>query len=555
MGESTAAARNAPWWLTDPGRWAAEKAALRAAGATVRRLPGTSNPTTGVLQVSVGWPEVGRRLRLRVTFPPEYPWFPPEVTTDDTSIRRHHNPKSGALCLLADPDAMWHPGTLLADLLTAQLPRLLAANELPLVDAAALEHHEAEGARTFVGTGQPVSLLVDPDHSSPPTQTTSGWVHVGLHGPCDNLMIAVGRIADESGMCVAGQDWGPPFGQHQWLPWLRLDRALTSADTPARLWDHARTALPDMARKDGIVLLRFRDEIGYRTDGWAWLALCGGTATTWILAEPAGPRTWAARIPDYTHLARAHIVLIGTGSLGATIATALACAGLGELTLVDGDRVRAATICRQTPLSTTGLPKTAAVAHACYDHHPGIVIHELRAQIGAVGQTHDLAATIPASDLVIDAAANPALSRWLATTSERDTDLITAAGTWGAWGGSIVTYPTRGGGCWACLELHRADHTLPWPPASPEPAAIDGCSAPTFPGAHHDLADLAHHAVRVAATRLTGDTATWADVNTLTLRTPDGQRIPPTWSADDLPVHPACRRPHRDSLLTPVRSA
>ena len=61
MGESTTAARNAPWWLTDPGRWAAEKAALRAAGATVRRLlslfPAALLPfCAGVPAMGVGHP-------------------------------------------------------------------------------------------------------------------------------------------------------------------------------------------------------------------------------------------------------------------------------------------------------------------------------------------------------------------------------------------------------------------------------------------------------------------------------------------------------------------
>src|SRR3954447_1425788 len=132
-------AANAPigmsWWLSYPDTWAEEQAALAAAGATWSEAvwhdpdepvdpvsaPAVAPPR---LTLRVAWPHPDRRpgdpaiLTLRVTYPVAFPWFAPTVILPQplTGLRRHRNPITGELCLLADPGD-WRPGTTLAQLL------------------------------------------------------------------------------------------------------------------------------------------------------------------------------------------------------------------------------------------------------------------------------------------------------------------------------------------------------------------------------------------------------------------------------------------------------
>jgi molybdopterin/thiamine biosynthesis adenylyltransferase len=69
---------------------------------------------------------------------------------------------------------------------------------------------------------------------------------------------------------------------------------------------------------------------------------------------------------DSSHLARARATVVGMGALGCRVSSALARAGVGELTLVDFDRVELSNLQRQ-PLyrpDCVGLPKAIVAAEA-----------------------------------------------------------------------------------------------------------------------------------------------------------------------------------------------
>lgn len=73
-------------------------------------------------------------------------------------------------------------------------------------------------------------------------------------------------------------------------------------------------------------------------------------------------------------LARASVLIVGTGGVGAYAAELLCRAGVGRLVLVDADTVAASNINRQLPAlhSTVGLPKVDVLARRFRDINPAL---------------------------------------------------------------------------------------------------------------------------------------------------------------------------------------
>lgn len=76
-------------------------------------------------------------------------------------------------------------------------------------------------------------------------------------------------------------------------------------------------------------------------------------------------------------LRKAHVLVAGLGGVGAYAAEQLCRAGVGEMTLVDGDVVEATNKNRQLPAldSTVGLPKAEIMATRFRDINPDIRLH------------------------------------------------------------------------------------------------------------------------------------------------------------------------------------
>lgn len=113
--------------------------------------------------------------------------------------------------------------------------------------------------------------------------------------------------------------------------------------------------------------------------------------------------------------------------------------------------------------------------------------------------------TLATADLVIDATANPPVTRLLdRIRASVGKPLLVVSGTAGGWGG-VVTMLTPDTGCWACVEHHRIDHSLPLPPADPDGwVTPTRCAQVTFTGARHQMQQIALHASAVAIGQLVG---------------------------------------------------
>lgn len=76
-------------------------------------------------------------------------------------------------------------------------------------------------------------------------------------------------------------------------------------------------------------------------------------------------------------LSNSHVLVVGLGGVGAYAAEQLCRAGVGELTLVDGDTIQLTNINRQLPAlrSTVGRPKAEVLAERFSDINPALHLH------------------------------------------------------------------------------------------------------------------------------------------------------------------------------------
>ncbi|MDD2381394.1 MAG: tRNA threonylcarbamoyladenosine dehydratase [Mariniphaga sp.] len=78
-------------------------------------------------------------------------------------------------------------------------------------------------------------------------------------------------------------------------------------------------------------------------------------------------------------LKQANVLVVGLGGVGAYAAEMICRAGVGKMTIADGDRIDVTNRNRQLPalISTSGMLKTEIMAHRVRDINPEIVIREV----------------------------------------------------------------------------------------------------------------------------------------------------------------------------------
>jgi tRNA A37 threonylcarbamoyladenosine dehydratase len=78
-------------------------------------------------------------------------------------------------------------------------------------------------------------------------------------------------------------------------------------------------------------------------------------------------------------LKKSHILVIGLGGVGSYAAEALTRAGVGEITIIDGDHVVQSNINRQLQAlhSNINQPKSYLMAQRLMDINPELILHEI----------------------------------------------------------------------------------------------------------------------------------------------------------------------------------
>lgn len=567
------------WWERYRSVLEREEAALEAARIGFERDPHAYQ--AGVLQLRLTYPWKGGAIALTARYPDLYPYFRPEVSSDDFRLSRHQNPITGNLCLINRPTSRWFVEETLAKLLTDSLPELLRFRDTgDLAALAKVEEPQGEPTSEYYNNDSiPGSLvLFDGDWELPADiargRFRAALKEVGSYQGAPVYRGYVSEVQDEQGARLAHWDGPRPDGHHAVEGrWLRLDRPfLGKLEALLKSLDPADRAFLENKQRWGpgrhvaLAAVVFPEEIrpGTTADGWAAFEFVvlrkkkgdphRSTAYAFLRTERGGASDLAARMPAVRSLPGRSVLLVGTGAIGAPIALELARAGLGRLALVDGDTVGAANV-RRWPLGwrAMGEQKVSALKQHLAEHYPGCHVRIESEKVGnpfrppqARSQWDLLDDLIADADLVIDATAEMGVNHFLADRSRAaGKPFLLANATPGSWGGMVAQFrQPQDQGCWMCMRrsLYGDDATILLPPADPAgEVQPPGCAEITFTGADFDLQEVSLQAVRAAVGLLAPDyPAHTGGLQILRARGSEHAPPLPAWESHTIPRFDDC---------------
>lgn len=573
-----------------PGRLDWECHQLEAAGmAYVVRKEGAE------IEIDITYELGGERFELVAVFPTWYPYFRPLVRTRTGRFAFHQQPFDGDLCLIARDPSLWSIDDSLAELISSQLPKIVAANE-PHSDGddsavIELEEHVPEPVRENYRYAHPDVVFVDSSWTIP-ADVDGGILELAVRADQFPLRAVVVKVADDNGSILAEADprlvagFGGGRVRARWVRiaspvvWDRGEdtpggddgedyRVALDAVAPTRR--RLRSAIgPAKVEITGVV---YSDEIRYTVGGdnygddWVFVLEIddpkakhrAARSTFLIRAMNAGEADLAQRVPQLKVMRDRRATVIGLGALGGPGSLALARASIGHLVLVDGDFVEAGTVVRwPIGLPAAGQGKFDTLHGVIGTHYPYTSVSGCTWRFGGPrrdGNDEDalydddevLDRVLADTNLVFDASANVALNHVLAdVTWQRKIPLVVVSATAGAWGGMVVRIENGRTACWSCFNA-KLGNAIPLPP---EDTSDDGsvvptaCSDMTFTGAGFDLTPVVDEAVRMSVARLCEGGGGYPPVNwdvaVLALRNPDGSPCPATWTTYTLEPNVDC---------------
>jgi molybdopterin/thiamine biosynthesis adenylyltransferase len=148
-------------------------------------------------------------------------------------------------------------------------------------------------------------------------------------------------------------------------------------------------------------------------------------------------------------LLAAHALVIGAGGLGSPVALYLGTAGVGRITIVDGDRVDLTNLQRQIAhdLASIGVPKADSAARSIAAINPTVRVTPVHERVDAAR----LLELVADADVVIDCSDNFATRQAVNAACVARTRPLVAGAAIG-FDGQVSVYDTRSGAspCYAC---------------------------------------------------------------------------------------------------------
>jgi len=524
-------------------------------------------------------------IELTMKCSPTYPLTPPTVYADQLGLEHHQNPFSGELCLLEQPTKAWKVTWTLAEYVSAQLGKAIAAGK----------HGVDQSARTTeADQGEPFSLYYTYKGSAGILIDTAGtalkekggelsvsWVITPSVAGEGRLLGLVNHVVDGTTTHQAAERLGralmPGAPQRAAGRWQALDTP-PREQNPAVVWrTHVNAANKIPAARLGNVQLqllgltfpeeRSRDEY---VNGWLFIVrqtdvqqagkrrvpvpAGAGEQFHFVRAYHASKEDLTFRAPSTAGLPEKSVTIIGCGAIGSVIAEHLARAGVGRFTLIDEDQLEPGNLSRHSAgFDAVGMNKVDAVALRIAEVNPLSDVTMCAARVGTGfvdhgrGEIEVISHLFSQTDLVIDATADISLQQLTAALAlDSQVSWLLAEGTTGLGGGAVVTSPSRTGGCYWCYQFHQAEGALPTATIiETEEVQPAGCGQRTFTGTGFDLAVISAQAARVAVGVLLEDLESGYprdayDAHILTLREPDGTLCPPSWDGYTYERHPNC---------------
>lgn len=524
---------NRPWWQRWPSELTAIVFDLRAQGWTVAKV--TRDADQHLVQIHLtGLPQPPGSLEVR--FGPATPSAGPTVFGPEGPLE-HRHPTGKNLCLPHD-----------ATDTTAAIHAAIKLYQEPENTAA----RAAEPWSDHMESGQDEGLLlplVFPEGEwgtftarvLATATTLWGWIDsatVGSYSTPSTVVPAEGKLRQALWETAPG------------LPllrgvWVRTNQVRYPLDAPdlLRFWHSAappaaRQAseslprspghrpgvagprVPPVVRLSGLVVPEEGPEKGVWNDRLLVIAERQGSPTL-IATQPL--TVSATRLPGLEPLPDKTVAVAGLGMIGATVATHLAQSGLGNLRLLDNDRVEVGNLVRQQyDLRDVGMLKTRALRRQVLRRAPWCEVDPqhllpLRAQWFRPDQ---LLSWLDGCDLLVAATADLQAEIYLSRFA-KEAGVPVVGGWVGAdiWGGFV--YRTRWGesGCRSCIDQQYAEVVKIPEPEDSATIFVAGCGHPTFPGAVVDGTTVSDAMARLALNVLSpGYPDSTGDIASISLR-------------------------------------
>jgi len=505
------------WYEREPDRLAWELDEFERHGLAAN----VSHDDEGRLVVTTEVHFRGEPVEVRATYPHGYPHFALTVVGEARLLDRHQDPVGLNYCLLEEPADDWHPSRSAGQLIGKNLRSLLKDTE---AGKAAIREGEADMAEPvgaqFLYDDKVVVLVAEPflvhDLSATHGAMTlrRGAGHVRILAEADGIGAADRDLVEQyagGGIEVAGR-------------WVALA-------APPRPEDFPQSVLEAIDGVDPSILARLDRQLRRKKGLPFAAALVGLTFVeqgptrdeerrSWMLAELEQKRGYQPglrrlllptqalsrierqrRIPELSGLDRAHVVVVGAGSLGAPVALELAKAGVGRLDLIDPDRYDVNNAVRHV-LATqrAGELKAEATAEECRCLNPFVDAHGHGVSLGNSVDGHQmLDGLLTTATLVIDTTGAATVGRFVSERARAaDVPTIVAGLTAASYGADVLLVRPEGP-CFDCFALAQDDKSIPSPPVGPRSAVTPiGCRHPAFAGAGFEATELAAVTARVA---------------------------------------------------------
>jgi ThiF family len=218
------------------------------------------------------------------------------------------------------------------------------------------------------------------------------------------------------------------------------------------------------------------------------------------------PETIFRRVSGYEveRLQEKSCLVLGCGSIGSRIAEHLIKSGLGTITLVDKDEMRAGNVSRHVlGLDYIGQNKATALKQFLHKRNPYAKVGAFNADI--IYSPDALAEMIGRSDVVVSCLGSDAAELFVssAAVSERKPSLFCRSYLEGKLGEILISQPPQYSACFNCaaLYLNSPDCPVPRPPEIPykELVGLDGdCGTAFLPASGIDLDLISLHGARLA---------------------------------------------------------
>jgi hypothetical protein len=234
-----------------------------------------------------------------------------------------------------------------------------------------------------------------------------------------------------------------------------------------------------------------------------------------VRLERSDPDVLRERLASAPAVQGAHVILVGCGSIGGHVATCLAWAGIGKLTLVDNDGFQPANTFRHT-LGRGGVlteSKVAALKQEIEIKVPGIHVNAVNSTIEAALDRGTV--KLDSSSLLLVTIGSPTACLALNARFIEHPGAPPVIFTWiephGVGGHAVLTNTRKAGasGCFECLFrddpeiglINTADFAAP---GQPFPRQNLGCSGAFVPYGDLDARETATMAARLALDTLRG---------------------------------------------------